>query len=382
MSLHQTDTVLDVSFHLVTENDNVTNSNTLSVQTDGQNTSYADGCQTVIFSEMEFIPWDNPDNIVSAEVETASKNTKDIALVLLFLIGGPGNVINMAVFIKQGFKDRVNVCLFALSLADELYLIIAMLHHADQVVLQFTTKERYSPLLNDLASHFVTGLIGLVYVSQILSAIIASERCYCVLKPLKSQSVMRNRTMVAIITIVYVIVVGLYCIVSIQYTIGCIHDPQSGVVVETIVASELYRKNKEWIDFIAGVVVGVVIPIPVIILVIITTVITIVKLRQIVTWRTETSSSISPREVALTKMLVGTSILFIVCSFPGLVVRTASIVSPEFGFGRRYHNFAITQIWINEVLTYVNASFNIFVYYAMGSRYRHTLASFIKKVKT
>ncbi|KAL8620907.1 hypothetical protein ACOMHN_025040 [Nucella lapillus] len=90
---------------------------------------------------MEYLPWDNPDNIVSANVEKISRRVKDFALTILFLIGGPGNVINMAVFYKQGLKDRVNLCLFSLALADELYFIAAMCHFAEQVHLQFTTSE-------------------------------------------------------------------------------------------------------------------------------------------------------------------------------------------------------------------------------------------------
>ena len=82
------------------------------------------GCYVFVFKDMEFLPWDNPDNIVSAEVEDTARRLKDgLLLPILFLIGGPANVINMAVFYKQGLKDRVNLCLFALSLADELYLI-------------------------------------------------------------------------------------------------------------------------------------------------------------------------------------------------------------------------------------------------------------------
>ena len=47
----------------------------------------------------------------------------------------------MAVFYKQGLKERINVCLFALSLADGLYLANNMLLYGEQLYLQFTTKE-------------------------------------------------------------------------------------------------------------------------------------------------------------------------------------------------------------------------------------------------
>ena len=106
-----------------------------------RNTSILDGCRTLQFDG--FIPWDNPDNIVSLEVEALAERLKGaIVLPLLFLIGGPANVINMAVFYKQGLRERINLCLFALSLADELYLIQAMFFNGETIHRQFTTPER------------------------------------------------------------------------------------------------------------------------------------------------------------------------------------------------------------------------------------------------
>ena len=100
----------------------------------------APGCITIQFQE--FLPWFNPDNIVSSDVRDITRRLKDVLfLPILFLIGGPANVINMAVFYKQGLKERITVCLFALSLADGLYLVSNMLLYGEQLYLQFTTKE-------------------------------------------------------------------------------------------------------------------------------------------------------------------------------------------------------------------------------------------------
>ena len=91
----------------------------------------------------DFIPWDNPDNIISRETESIVRILKDVVfLPILFLIGGPANVINMAVFYKQGLRVRINVCLFALSLADGLYLVNMMVLYGEQLHVQFTTKEK------------------------------------------------------------------------------------------------------------------------------------------------------------------------------------------------------------------------------------------------
>ena len=121
--------------HFVTNN--VTNfSDSMSNTTSGH-----PGCLILRFKE--FIPWDNPDNIISFQSESIVRRLKNVFfLPILFLIGGPANVINMAVFYKQGLSARINVCLFALSLADELYLISMMFFYGEQIHIQFTTKEK------------------------------------------------------------------------------------------------------------------------------------------------------------------------------------------------------------------------------------------------
>ena len=117
-----------------------TNTTTFNVNTERSNNT-VEGCKTLHFDD--FVPWDNPDNLVSLEVEAFAERLKGaIVLPLLFLIGGPANVINMAVFYKHGLRERINLCLFALSLADELYLILNMFLNGERIHRQFTTKER------------------------------------------------------------------------------------------------------------------------------------------------------------------------------------------------------------------------------------------------
>ena len=78
----------------------------------------------------------------------------------------------------------------------------------------------------------------------------------------------------------------------------------------------------------------------------VTTTITAVKLRRVVQWRQSSTSSASVavtssfKEIALTKTLVATSVLLIVCLAPMIMVQIASFVEPEFYFTGRYCNLA------------------------------------------
>ncbi|KAK7495417.1 hypothetical protein BaRGS_00013356, partial [Batillaria attramentaria] len=44
-------------------------------------------------------------------------------LPVLVLCGVIGNVINMAVFVRQGLGDRINLCLFSLAVSDSGFLL-------------------------------------------------------------------------------------------------------------------------------------------------------------------------------------------------------------------------------------------------------------------
>ena len=177
-------------------------------------------------------------------------------------------------------------------------------------------------------------------------------------------------------------VVGLYFFIVSRYRIACVFDPASNTVLYTGVAGEFYRNHEKLINFLDSFVYGVGIPGVMVIVVTTTTIITAMKIRQAAAWRAGTSSasgssssSISPREVALTKMLIGSSVLFIVSVSPNALFRCVWPFLPEMNLARRNHNFYLTGLWVLETCTYVNATFNIFVYYTMGSRYRETLWS-------
>ena len=102
-------------------------------------TSAPPGC--LVLQYQGFLPWDNPTNVISAQTEDLVRRCKNaIVRPILFLIGGLANVINMAVFYKQGLKERINVCLFALSLADFILLLHNVVLYCESM--EFAQVER------------------------------------------------------------------------------------------------------------------------------------------------------------------------------------------------------------------------------------------------
>ena len=88
---------------------------------------------------------------------------------------------------------------------------------------------------------------------------------------------------------------------------------------------------QEFINYLDSAVYGVGLPGVMMVVVVVTTVVTTLRLRKAAAWRSESSSgTLSSREVALTKMLIGNSILFIICVSPICLFRFEMKIVPCF----------------------------------------------------
>ena len=138
-----------------------------------------------------------------------------------------------------------------------------------------------------------------------------------------------------------------------------------------------YRDNKIAMDILLRLVYSAVLIMLFFTTIAVTTTITAVRLRRVVQWRQSSTSSIaatsSIKEIALTKTLVATSILFTVCLAPTITVQIASFVETEFYFTGRYYNLAYLLTQLLLFFRVSNSSFNFFIYYNMSTRYRETL---------
>ena len=95
-----------------------------------------------------------------------------------------------------------------------------------------------------IMNHNLSGFFGVEWISQIMSAIIASERCFCVVCPLRSQSVLSTRTMAVIIVLVFIVVLGFYFVVAFRYRIVCFYDPTTDMYFNMVDGGEFYYKHQ------------------------------------------------------------------------------------------------------------------------------------------
>ena len=140
-----------------------------------------------------FIPCDNAENLVDKatreEVEGLLLMT---VLPSLELFGVTTNVINCMVFVRQGLRDRINLCLFSLALADISFLLFMFsgrffpfLGLFDRELREFWSEKFLNTVLGPM--------LGTLNISNLMTMVISVERCICVVSPFTAKRFLKTR---------------------------------------------------------------------------------------------------------------------------------------------------------------------------------------------
>ena len=140
-----------------------------------------------------FIPCDNAENLVDKvtreEVEGLLLMT---VLPSLEFFGVTTNVINCMVFVRQGLRDRINLCLFSLALADTSFLLFVFsgrffpfLGLFDRELQEFWSEKYLSTVLGPM--------LGTMNISNLMTMVISVERCICVVSPFTAKRFLKTR---------------------------------------------------------------------------------------------------------------------------------------------------------------------------------------------
>ena len=140
-----------------------------------------------------FIPCDNAENLVDKatreEVEGLLLMT---VLPSLELFDVTTNVINCMVFVRQGLRDRINLCLFSLDLADISFLLFmfsakffSFLGLFDRDLEGYWSQKHTNTVLGPRMEK--------MNISNLMTMIISVERCICVVSPFSAKRFLKTR---------------------------------------------------------------------------------------------------------------------------------------------------------------------------------------------
>ena len=324
----------------------------------------------VVFKDFEYLPWDNPDNIIT--LETGIRGFKvlcGVVMPLLSFFGVFANMVNGLVFWRQGIRERINLLLFCLACADFVVVVYMFMHSLEYFfTLLVGPFQMYGPLTVYIANARINILYGFVYASGFLSTMIAVERCLCITHPFTAKKILQTKVAGIIVVVCTVALVGVHSIVSDKYRILCEFYPNKGFMLKGYFPSQFYLDNRFLVDVLNGVVYGLALPIFCFLTTTVTTVITAVKLRSAATWRRGQTSAAEAdsKEVAVTRMLIAVSCVFIVCSVPNIIFRITPFFLPEFTVGGKHQNLVLLGLCLLHSFPTINSSINFIFYFKMG----------------
>ncbi|XP_025078416.1 uncharacterized protein LOC112554686 isoform X2 [Pomacea canaliculata] len=295
--------------------------------------------------------------------------------------------VSAAVFYRQGLRERINLCLFALAIVD-LVVVLAIC----AVYCELLYREVIGP--SWVIKPYAGCLTGSVWASHFLSAVIASERCFCVVSPFHAKRLLKTSTMAAIIVVGSTLLIGGMCaIVAPKHISVCRVDPLTNITEDIVYVTIFYLKNKAIVDAFDIFVYATALPGIFLVVIIVATVITSIKLRAALAWRhssvskatTVTTTSpegqgglkMSHKEVGVTRMLMATSVLFIVCITPNVILQVTTLVVSDFSYTGRYYNLIDASWGIVNCFWMISSSFTFFVYLKMGSKFRDTVSNML-----
>ena len=349
-----------------------------TVDVNQSESSVPDNC--IILGMNTTVPWNNPNNLISLEAEQLfDRINASVLIPVLFLIGFPANCINMAVFFMQGLKDRINLCLFSLALVDCITLTVIFASHAERIYTQFINGDRFGAFHRYAVNNNLIGLFGFAYGIMFLSVIISTERCICILFPMRAQTCIPTQVLAVIIVVGVSVLLFARFAVTAMYRVTCFYEMRTQRVSWQIYVNDYYFRNKVMISALNGVFYGFFMTVCCPVIVLITTTITAVRLGQIVRWRSQTSSSLSSKEIGVTKMLIALSIEFFVLSIPVIILRVVPLFEPRLRPGADFANSFNLLMGVGETFSNTSSTVNLFVYYSTGTKFRETLQSMIRR---
>lgn len=329
-------------------------------------------------STKTFLPCKNPDNPIDEKTAKLVERTL-LTTVMTFLeiFGVSTNIINMAVFHRQGLRDRINLCLFSLALADCVFLLIifAAKFHSFLGLFDANLEEFWSQKYLNTLLGFVLGTMN---ISNTVTAIISVERCICVLSPFIAKKFLKTRYMAILIIVMSIYILGFYSLLNMKYVTVYVTDPVSKQSHWTSRLSSFYTNDRVVIDILYNHLLSLTIPCLSLGVVVIATIIIALRLRATLAWRQETanvktmSSTMTGerKEAAVTKMLVVVCVVYLTCISLSVTQAFFRTLWPGYlPSGKLCSTFIIGQT-LGHTFEVTNSSVTFVIYYSMGTKFR------------
>ncbi|BFZ18851.1 hypothetical protein BsWGS_21889 [Bradybaena similaris] len=328
----------------------------------------------------EFIP---EDIFVTSWTRKLAEICIDLTLCFLIsLVGVVTNILVIMVFVKQKFKDSVAVSMTAIAIWDFIKCLGCCLQRLSGPISLWDAAAGES-----WANISVVALSYLIcfvtYVSIVLAAYVAVERCLCVTIPFKVKWLITPRNSFIICSIISVVVFGWFAVMYGIYDIVWVYSFHFNQTIAIYVHSNFYHQHKQPL-FLFYNLSGIILPVICFVVIVASTFVIMYQLRKSSNFRSgsaqtqchqpekQSRNNISVRERQVVKMLLVIIVVYVISLSPRIAHYTIKYFVYEFYFLRRYHNIFMIATYILYTFDVINAAINLFIFLAMSSAFRAT----------
>ncbi|CAL1529869.1 unnamed protein product [Lymnaea stagnalis] len=314
----------------------------------------------------------------------------------LCLVGVVTNILDLAVFSKQGYKSTVNISMSFIAFFDLIKSSAGLAHRLYGPVLLFDvvlakTWENYTRASLAFVQTFA------VYISSVLAGYVAVERCLCVLIPFTVKSMLTPKFTWITMTVVSVVGNGSFWVVYAFYDYAWEYNQAYNRSVGNYKFSDFYKRN---VDVVVPYynTIGILWPFASLVVMSVSTIIIAYQLGKSSRFRNSNKpgtkhstkqaavanvSKLSTRDKQVVKMLMAIILVYIVALSPRIALFIAKFFEPELYLLKTYHNLFFVLAYSCFILDFINSTINFFIYMSMSSQFRATLYElFNRSVKT
>ncbi|XP_012935195.1 uncharacterized protein LOC106011137 [Aplysia californica] len=313
-------------------------------------------------------------------LSTHTREMVEVVLVAILstvigVMGVVANCINLLVFLRQGFRETINISLTALAISD-IGVLLTWIFLAICYNPIFLKSDAMLFTRSSLMFAMAWSSVCFTRITGCITAFITIERCLCIVAPLRIKRLITRRTTSLAMIFIFATVVSSWSILYTGVDFAWAKEKNTNRTLLHVFDNGL-RNARRKVAFSYGNTIQCVS----FILVVFFTSFMIVRLRKQAKWRSSTSAfggetkkeksgGLSTREARLVRMVVFISVILIVSSGPGVANLIAASIVPELSVMGRYANWHGVVWSVASLLSVVNSSVNIFVYYSMSSTYR------------
>lgn len=310
-------------------------------------------------------------------------------LVFTFLIANMGIVSNalvIIVFVKQGFKESVNVSMTTISVWDLIKCLAASMQRMSGPISLWSAADAES-WTNICVVAFNYLICFSTYVTSVLAAYVAVERCLCVCIPFKVKWLLTPNVTFSVCVVISVFIFGWFVVLWGIYDIIWVNSDVHNATVAIYVYNKFYYANEGPL-FQYYNLSGILWPLVSFAVIVVCTIIIVYKLKESSKFRSgqaelkvDLANQLSNRDRQVIKMLLVIIGVYVVGLSPRISLYMAKYIIYDFYFLRKYHNIFMFVSYVLWIFDLSNGAVNFFVFYAMSSSFKITFINMFSRTK-